>query len=49
MSHWLVRSRRPRASLPRPCGAQRRIRARPSVNAHPDVVRARESAAYRLA
>ena len=26
----------------RRCGAERRIRARPSVNAHPDVVRARE-------
>ena len=31
------------------CGAERRIRARPSVNAHPDVGRARESAAYRRA
>jgi len=29
--------------------AARRIRARPSVNAHPDVVHARDSAAYRLA
>ena len=29
-------------------GSERRIRARPSVNAHPDVVRARESTASRL-
>ena len=42
-------SRRSAGVLPRRCGAERRIRARPSVNAHPDVVRARESAAYRLA
>ena len=45
---------RPKASVafrqvPRSREAERRIRARPSVNAHPDVVRARESAASRLA
>ena len=42
-------SRRSAGVLPRRCGAERRIRARPSVNAHPDVVRARESAASRRA
>ena len=43
--------RRPQrsASCPGVAGAARRIRARPSVNAHPDVVRARESAADRRA
>ena len=58
---WVVRNigelavmRRPKASAAfrqwlRRCKAERRIRARPSVNAHPDVVRARESAASRLA
>ena len=45
-SRWRIRRFRTGRS---PNTAERRIRARPSVNAHPDVVRARESAASRLA
>ena len=45
----LPSERRPQRSVNCPGLAERRIRARPSVNAHPDVVRARDSAASRLA
>ena len=48
----ILRTRRPSAAfrqLPGRCTAVRRIRARPSVNAHPKVICARESTASRLA